>query len=113
MQLDTCLFLKVAEDAEQIACLRIAARAEHTHEALRGSIRGFAELCKADSRIDVVAQDRLAGLHVTGQHRIDAFAQKVLGERSVFCDAPLHQFLEALCDCHFRLRHFCRGRRFL
>ena len=38
MELDAGLFLQVADDAEEVAGLRIAARAEHVDEAsMRGS----------------------------------------------------------------------------
>jgi hypothetical protein len=35
MQVDAGLFLQIADDAEEIAGLRIAARAEHAYETLR------------------------------------------------------------------------------
>jgi hypothetical protein len=35
VKLDASLFLQVADDAEEVAGLRIAARAEHADEALR------------------------------------------------------------------------------
>jgi hypothetical protein len=41
--------------------LRIAARAEHADEAFRRRAGRFAELLETDRRLDVVAQDRLAG----------------------------------------------------
>jgi hypothetical protein len=61
MELDAGLFLQVADDAEEIASLWIAARAEHANEALRLRAGRLAKLLEADRRLDLVAQDRLAG----------------------------------------------------
>jgi hypothetical protein len=60
------------------------------------------ELFKADRRLDVVAQDYLAGFHVARKHRVDAVAQKRLGEFRVALDVVLNQFLEAFGSCHLR-----------
>ena len=64
MELDAGLFLQVANDAEEIAGLWIAARAEHPDEALRLRAGRLAKLLEADGRLDVVAQDRLAGVDI-------------------------------------------------
>lgn len=76
VQLDASLLLQVADDAEQIAGLGIAARSEHADQTLRRCVRGLAELLGADRCLDVIAEDRLAGINVAGQHRVDAFAQQ-------------------------------------
>ena len=55
--------LQIADHAEEVLRLRIAARAEHANQALWRR----AELFEADRRLDVVAQDRLAGVDVAGQ----------------------------------------------
>ena len=81
MQLDPGLLLQIADDAEEVARLRIAARAEHADQALGGRVGRLAELFEADGRLDVVAQDRLAGVDVAGQHRVDAFAQQRFARR--------------------------------
>ena len=65
-ELDAGLLLRVADDAEEIAALRIAARAEHADEALRLRPRRLAKLLEADRRLDVVAQNRLAGVDIAG-----------------------------------------------
>jgi len=88
--------------AEEVARLRIAARAEHADQAFGGRVGRLAELFEADRRLDGVAQDRLAGLDVAGQHRVDPLAQKVFRERGVARHAALHQFLEALRQGHVR-----------
>jgi hypothetical protein len=64
VELDAGLFLQVADDAEEIAGLRIAARAEHANEALRLRAGRLAKLLEADRRLDVVAQDGLAGVDI-------------------------------------------------
>ena len=66
MQFEAGLLLQVADDAEEIACLRIAARAEHADKAFRRRAGRRAELLKTDRRFDVVAQDRLAGIDIAG-----------------------------------------------
>src|SRR5208283_4221605 len=69
MQLDPRLLLQIADDAEEVAGLRIAAGAEHADQAFGGGVRRLTKLFEADRRLDVVAQDRLAGLDIAGQHR--------------------------------------------
>ena len=64
MQLQAGLFLKVAEHAEEVLRLRIAARPEHEDEALRLRAGRLAQPLEADRRLDVVAQDRLAGIDI-------------------------------------------------
>ena len=84
--------------------MRISARPEHADEALGRRVGRLAQLFEADRRLDVVAQDRLAGVDVATQHRVDPFAQQRLAERRIFRDVPLYQFLEASCQCHLALR---------
>ena len=64
MQLQPRLPLKIAEHAEKVLSLRIPARSEHADEALRRRGGRLAELLEADRRLDVVAQDRLAGIDI-------------------------------------------------
>lgn len=80
MEFDASLLLQVADHAEKVPRLRIAARAEHANEALGRRVRRFAQLLKADRRLDVVAQDRLPGVHIPGKHRLNAFAQQLVRE---------------------------------
>src|SRR3984957_11253838 len=94
VQFDAGLFLQVADDAEEIARLRIAARAEHADEAFRRRAGRRAELLDTDRRLDVVAQDRFAGVHVATEHGVDAFAQQRISERGIACDPLLHQLLK-------------------
>jgi hypothetical protein len=54
--------LQIADHAEQVLRLRIPACAEHADQALRRRAGRLAELLEADRRLDVVAQDGLAGL---------------------------------------------------
>ena len=64
MQLQAGLLLQVAEHAEEISGLRVAARPEHADQALRLRAGRLAQFLEADRRLDVVAQDRLAGVDV-------------------------------------------------
>src|SRR5450759_3910640 len=96
------LLLQIADHAEKVLGLRVAARTKHTDQALRRRASCYPEFFKADRRLDVVAQDYLAGLHVAGEHRVDALAQKRLGKFRVALDVVMHQFLEAFGSCHLR-----------
>src|SRR6478609_337600 len=100
MQADAGTLLQVANHAEKIPGLGIATRSEHADQALGRCAGGFAELLEADGCLDVVAQNRLAGVDIAAQHRVDPFAKQRLGEFLVGLDPSLHQFLEALCFCH-------------
>jgi hypothetical protein len=93
------------------ATLRIAMRAEHADEAFHRRAGGLAQLFEAHGRPDVIAQNRLAGVHVTGEHRVDTFAQECGAKRGIFRHAALdqfgivggavlHQFIEAFRQWH-------------
>jgi hypothetical protein len=41
---------------------------------------------EADGRPDVVAEDRLAGVDIAGEHGVDAFAQQRSAEGGIACD---------------------------
>jgi hypothetical protein len=56
VELETGPLLQVADDAEEVAGLRIAARAEHADEALRLRAGRLAKLLEADGRFDVIAR---------------------------------------------------------
>src|SRR5271165_2811392 len=105
------LFLQITDDAEEIARLRIAARTEHADQALSRRVSRLAELLEANRRLDVVAQDRLAGLDIARQHGVDAFAQEIFREGGIARHAALHQFLETPRHGHLSLRHRPSGRR--
>src|SRR5216684_909413 len=111
VQAEPRALLQVADHAEEVLGLRIAAWSEHADQALGRRAGRFAKLFKADGRLDVIAQDRLASINITAQHCIDAFAKKSLGKFLVGLDPTLHQFLEAFCFCHcpspFNLARAC------
>jgi hypothetical protein len=94
LQMEPALLLQVAEHGEEVARLRIAARTEHAHEALGRRAGGAAERLEADRRIDVVAQDGLAGLEVAFQHARHRFLQKRLAEVGIAPGARLDGVLE-------------------
>src|SRR6266700_4367837 len=96
--------LQITDHAEQIFGLRVAARPKHADQAFRRCAGRGPELLEADRCLDVVAQDRLAGIHVARKQGVDALAQERLRKFYVTLDVVLHQFLEALRPCHFRLR---------
>src|SRR5882672_10538461 len=107
VQAEARALLQVTDHAEEVLGLRIAARSEHADQALGRRAGRFAKLFKADGRLDVVAQDRLASINITAQHCIDAFAKKSLGEFLVGLDPTLHQFLEAFCFCRYPSPYRC------
>jgi hypothetical protein len=59
--------LQIADDAEEVARLRIAAPTEHTDQAVRRRAGRVAELFEPDRRLDGVARDRLAGSDIVGR----------------------------------------------
>ena len=75
--------LKVSQDFEEVAGLRVAARAEHAHQALRRLVDGGGEFLEALRGVDVVAQHRLAGIDVAREERVDRFLQKTAAEPCV------------------------------
>jgi hypothetical protein len=70
------LLLQVAEHGEEVARLRIAARAEHAHEALGRRPGGAAERLEADRGVDVVAQHGLPGLEVALEHGLPEISRQ-------------------------------------
>src|SRR5215831_8677346 len=86
--------LQIADHAEKILGLRVTAGPEHADQAFGRRASCGPEFFEADGRLDVVAQDRLSGLQVTGEHRIDSLAQQRLREFLVILDVALDQFLE-------------------
>ena len=56
--------LETVNDLEQVASLWIAVWTEHAHQALGRLLSQPTELLKPDRGVDVVAQDRLAGIHI-------------------------------------------------
>ena len=57
-------FLQIADHAEQIFGLRIAARSEHADQAFGRRTSRSAKPFEADGRLDIIAHDRLAGVEV-------------------------------------------------
>ena len=63
---DAFVLLNVADDLEQVAGLGVARRSEHSHEALGLFAGEGCELLESDGGVDVVAQEDLAGVGVSG-----------------------------------------------
>jgi len=59
--------LQMGDDVEQVLRLRIALRAEHPHQALRGDLRELAQALEPHRAVDVVAQQRLAGVEIASE----------------------------------------------
>lgn len=90
--------LQVGDDLKQIARLRIAARAEHAHQAFRGAVGCIAQFSKADGGVDEIAKNDLAGFHVTGKKVFNALAEKRFAEARIAFDAGADGFLEIACQ---------------
>ena len=60
MKAHASALLQIADHAEQVVSLRVAARAEHADQALGRRAGRRAELLEADRGLDVIAQDGLA-----------------------------------------------------
>jgi hypothetical protein len=65
--------LKMSDHIKQVARLWVAPRPQHPHEALGRPAGLLAQRLKANRGIDVIAQDRLAGLRVAGQKALQGF----------------------------------------
>src|ERR1700683_4702030 len=89
VQFEARLLLQVADYAEEIACLRIATRPKHANETFRWRASRGADLLETNRCLDVIAQDRLAGVDIAGEHGVDAFAQQRVGERRIARDPLL------------------------
>jgi hypothetical protein len=64
---------EMSDHIKQVARLWVAPRPQHPHEALGRPAGLLAQRLKANRGIDVIAQDRLAGLRVAGQKALQGF----------------------------------------
>lgn len=62
---------------EQVARLRISGGAQPPHQALGRAVGGLGQFVESHGSVDVIAQHRLARLHVSSEKAFDAFAQKL------------------------------------
>ena len=84
-EVQTLALLKAANDLEEIARLRIVGWTEHAHQTL-GRLRGRpTEFPKPDGRVDMVAQNRLADIHLTGKRALHTFLEQRLAETEGRC----------------------------
>ena len=94
MKANACPLLQIANHAEEIFSLGVAPRAKHADQAFGRRACRCTELLETDGRLDVIAQDRLAGFHIAAEHRINALAQKRLSKYLVVLDVLLHKISE-------------------
>ena len=66
-QMNAFKFLKMGNNLEKIASLRISLWPEHSHQAFGRSISDFAKVIKTDSGVDIIAQNCFASVYITGQ----------------------------------------------
>ena len=66
--------LQVRDDGKQVAGLRVAFLAEHTHQAFGRRVGDFAKAFKADGGVYVVAQDGFACIDFARQKALYALS---------------------------------------
>ncbi|MEK1888701.1 MAG: hypothetical protein AAAB35_14255 [Phyllobacterium sp.] len=84
--------IELPKDRREIGKARIAAWPEHPHQVLRIHRHSFAELIKADGRVDVVSYQRLAGIRITRRECLNSLAKKC-------CSKPLDRAQLAPSRC--------------
>ncbi len=89
------------DDLEEIARLRIAAWAEHAHQAFRRAVRPTTQFLEADRRVDVIAKERLPGIEISGEKTFNAFPQKLRAVLRIRSEARLHRLFELPRQRHF------------
>ena len=92
-----CAFLEMANDRKQVPGLGITVGTEHTHQAFGRLCGQPAQLLKADGGVDVIAQYRLAGVHVAGEQAFYPLLEQFRAEGRIRLDAGLNRFLGVLC----------------
>ena len=80
LEVDAFLFLQRGEYAGKIRGGGAALWPQHAHQALGRYLRSLFELLKSDRRVDVVAQDGLAGFKIAVNDALNGLAQKRLTE---------------------------------
>src|SRR5215471_4392474 len=98
--------LQLPQYSKQIAGARITPWAQHAHEALGRRSRGFGERFEPDGGVDVIAQDRLAGLEVPGQELFGRFGEQRLPEGRITVCPRLHGLFEFLRQRHLTFPSF-------
>src|SRR5450755_4564321 len=78
--------LEKTDNRKKIIRPRVTRWPQHAHQAFGWDVRGLREFGKPDSRVDVIAQDGLSCGNITGEQRLNAFAEKLLAELRVECD---------------------------
>jgi hypothetical protein len=66
--------LEVVDHFKEIAGLRIAARAEHAHEALRRSLCPATQFLETERCVDMIAKYRFSGVEFPYEQALDAFS---------------------------------------
>jgi hypothetical protein len=94
------MLLKVVHDFKQIAGVWVALWAKHPHQALGGMPCCVSQFLKADGSIDVVTKHSFAGIHVSSQQALDAFAQQFSAKGGVTLRAGLNGQFEVSRQCH-------------
>jgi len=97
-------FLEIGDHLEEVSCLRIPLRAEHTHKTLWRSTESRAELQKSYRAVDVFAEYDFPGLNITRDHAGDSFTEKRTAKLRACFKVCLYRLAKAACICH----HFTR-----
>jgi hypothetical protein len=99
--MDPIFFQEVLNDVEQIARPRIAAWAEHPHEAFRRPFRPTTQLLEPYRRVDVIAKDGFPGIEISGEKAFNASPEKLGAVFPIRSEARPHRFLKFSRQRHF------------
>ncbi len=101
--------LQVLDHFEEIAGSRVAAWAEHPHQALRRPFCPAAQFHEPNRRVDIRAKYCLAGVKIAGEKALDAVTQKLLPVLAVRTKARLHRLLELSGQRHLTSHALCES----
>src|SRR6059036_1535117 len=92
--------LQLHNNLEEISRLGISFRAKHTHQALCRFVCEAAQLLKPYSGIDVIAQNALARLNLSGEKAFNTLAQKLVPKSRIAFDPGLYGTFEIAGQRH-------------
>lgn len=80
--------LQNGKDAGKVCHGRATFGAEHAHQTFSGNVRPLFKVLKSNGRIDVVAQNGLAGIEIAVKNALDGLAQKRMAKIRIALRAP-------------------------
>lgn len=86
--------LQMGDNLQQVARPRVAAVAEHSHQAFGRPSSHIRQLAESDRRIDEIAQYDLAGFQIPGEQILNSLPEQRLAEAGIAPHARPYGFLE-------------------